>query len=150
MTAILFFEKPGCMNNTRQKAMLELSGNTVESVSILEHPWTKEELTPYLGTKPVSECLNPSAPALKSGALRPENLTREEAIEMMVREPILIRRPLMKIGDRCLQGFDTAKLREIICLEAVPGAEQVVVSLKMTDLDSCPHNSSISCTTPDH
>ncbi|NTW56099.1 MAG: arsenate reductase family protein [Chlorobiaceae bacterium] len=150
MEKILFFEKPGCRNNARQKAMLELSGNPVEAVSILDYPWTKEELAPFLGEKPAAECLNPSAPAVKSGEVDPEALTKEEAIEMMVREPILIKRPLMKIGQRCLQGFDTATLREIISLDAVPGAENVVRSLKMTDLDSCPLNSGFSCTNPEH
>lgn len=150
MAKVIFFEKPGCRNNTRQKAVLELSGNTVEALSILDYPWTKEELSLYLGLKPVRECFNPSAPAVKSGDVDPDNYIREQAIEMMASDPILIRRPLMKIGNRHLQGFDMAELRKIISLAAVPGAEKVVESLKMTDLDSCPQNSGFSCTNPDH
>jgi len=147
---ILFFEKPGCRNNARQKVLLELSGNTVEAVSILDHPWSKEELAEYLGDKPMSACFNPSAPDVKAGKIDPERHSLQEALEMMVREPILIRRPLMKIGNNRLQGFDLAQLRSIISLDAVPGAEHVVESLKMTDLDSCPQNSGTTCTTPEH
>jgi arsenate reductase (glutaredoxin) len=150
MATVLFFEKPGCRNNARQKAMLELSGNSVQAVSILDYSWTKEELAFYLGKKPLSECFNPSAPALKSGEIDPANYTREQAVEMMILDPILIRRPLMKIGSRHLQGFDTSELREIISLAAVPGAEKVVESLRMTDLDTCPQNNNVSCTNPEH
>lgn len=67
MATILFYEKPGCKNNTRQKAMLELSGHEVEAVNLLEYSWSKEELEEYLGEKPVAECFNPAAPAIKSG-----------------------------------------------------------------------------------
>lgn len=130
--------------------MLELSGNTVEAINLLEYPWTREELARFLENKPVSECFNPSAPAIKSGELDPMDYSLEEALDMMIHEPILIRRPLMKIGDRYFQGFDTARLRNIIGLVAVPGAEKIVESLKMTDLDSCPQNSGFSCTNPDH
>ncbi len=151
MATILFYEKPGCKNNTRQKAMLELSGHEVEAVNLLEYSWSKEELEEYLGEKPVAECFNPAAPAIKSGELDPLRLTKEDAITIMIREPLLIKRPLMKIGDHYLQGFDTTELRNLISFDAVDGAENVIKSFKMSDMDSCPHNnnSNFSCKNPE-
>lgn len=69
----------------------------------------------------------------------------------MIREPLLIKRPLMKIGDHYLQGFDTTELRNLISFDAVDGAENVIKSFKMSDMDSCPHNnnSNFSCKNPE-
>jgi nitrogenase-associated protein len=150
MSLILFFEKPGCRNNDRQKAMLVLSGNTVESINLLEHPWTREELGRYLGNKPMHECFNPSAPAIKSGEIDPMDYSIEETLDMMIRDPVLIKRPLMKIGNHHIQGFDTAALRKIISLNPVPGAEKVVESMRMTDMNTCTNTAYYSCTTPEH
>lgn len=140
MATILFFEKPGCRNNSRQKALLELAGHTVEAANLLEHPWTEKELEGFLGETPVAEWFNPFAPSVKSGETDPQAYERSDALTAMVRDPILIKRPLMQIGNLQLQGFDMARLRTIIDLTAVPGAETVVESLKMTDMGTCPHN----------
>ena len=150
MATILFYEKPGCRNNTRQKAMLELSGHAVQSVNLLEYPWSKEELEEYLGEKAVEECFNPAAPAIKSGEINPLVYTKEEAVLMMIEDPILIKRPLLQIGEHRIQGFDTTVLRYIINLSGVEGAEKVVESFRMTDMNSCPHINNFSCITPEH
>ncbi len=150
MTTILFFEKPGCRNNSRQKAMLQLSGHTVEALNLLEYPWTKEELGCFLGENPVAECFNPAAPSVKSGETDPNACSRDEALDAMIGNPILIKRPLMKIGERCIQGFNMAQLRNIISLSPLPGAEKVVESLRMTDMDNCPHLANFSCTNQNH
>jgi len=145
METILFYEKPGCQNNIRQKKILELSGHVVEAVNLLEHPWTKEELDRYLGKKPVADCFNPAAPAIKSGLVNPFDFTKEEALEAMIKEPLLIKRPLLKIGKHCIQGFDTAILENLINLKPVQGAENIVEKLDITDLNSCPHIDNSSC-----
>ncbi|NTU58779.1 MAG: arsenate reductase family protein [Chlorobiaceae bacterium] len=137
MAHITFYEKPGCENNRRQKEWLELAGHTLDVVDILSHPWEKEELRAFLGEKTVYECFNPAAPDIKNGRIDPGILSKEEAIDMMVKNPLLIRRPLMKIGVRRIQGFDPAQLRSIIYLEPVKGAESLVQSFKMLDMNSC-------------
>ena len=146
MATILFYEKPGCQNNTRQKAMLELSGHAVQSVNLLEYPWSKEELEKYLGDKPVDKCFNPAAPAIKSGEINPLAYTKEEAVLMMIENPLLIKRPLLQIGEHRIQGFDTTVLRNLISLSGVQGAEK----FRMTDMNTCPHMNNFSCLTPEH
>ncbi|WP_076789919.1 arsenate reductase family protein [Chlorobium sp. KB01] len=141
MATILFFEKPGCQNNTRQKALLEDSGHQVEAVNLLEHSWSKEELARYLGEKPVAEWFNMAAPKVKSGEVNPHLYSREEAIALMIREPLLIKRPLMKIGNHYFQGFDIAGLKKLINL-----VEQEKQSENLSDMNSCPHNNNYSCT----
>ena len=149
METILFYEKPGCQNNIRQKAILEESGYLVESVNLLEHPWTKEELDHYLGEKTVAECFNRAAPAIKSGLVNPFDFTKEEALEAMIREPLLIKRPLMRIGSHYIQGFDRAVLQNLINLTPVQCSENIV-NASMTDLNSCPHINNVSCIKQEH
>jgi arsenate reductase len=150
MATVLFYEKPGCRNNIRQRAILEHAGHVVETVNLLEYKWSEEELEKYLGNKPAAECFNPAAPAIKSGEINPLGFTREEAIASMIREPLLIKRPLMKIGNHHIQGFDQAVLKKLISLDPVDGAEDVVKSFKMSDMNACPHNNNFSCINQEH
>jgi arsenate reductase len=145
MATVLFFEKPGCINNTRQKAMLESSGHIVEAVNLLEYPWTKEELEQYLGTKLVAECFNLAAPAVKSGEIDPCRFGREEAIALMIREPLFIKRPLMKIGNLHLQGFNIAALSTLIGLVPIESGVNGEQSSAMMDMTTCPHTNNFSC-----
>ncbi|TLU87974.1 MAG: arsenate reductase family protein [Chlorobium sp.] len=145
MATVLFYEKPGCINNTRQKAMLESSGHIVECINLLEYPWSKEELEQYLGTKPVSECFNLAAPTVKSGEIDPFSFMREDAIALMIEEPLLIKRPLMKIGNHYLQGFDITSLSTLISLEPIECGEQGEQSSALMDMNTCPHTNNLSC-----
>jgi len=72
MTEVLFYEKPGCVNNTRQKAVLRALGHVVIARNLLQEPWTFASLRPYCGARPVSQWFNPSSPRIKSGELHPE------------------------------------------------------------------------------
>jgi arsenate reductase (glutaredoxin) len=145
MANITFFEKPGCRNNREQKEWLQLAGHSIDSIDLLKHPWNRDELKLFLGGKPVSECFNPAAPDVRDGRIDPSAFSEDEALELMVNQPLLIRRPLMIVNGRYLQGFDTALLRTIISLEPVPGAEQVVERLRMLDLNACPNPAGDIC-----
>jgi len=107
---VLFFEKVGCANNARQKAWLTAAGHLVEAHDLLRHPWSREELLTYLDDLPVTSWFNRAAPKLKSGVVQPGLLTRETALELLIQEPLLIRRPLLRAGDRRDVGFDLARV----------------------------------------
>lgn len=108
MTMILFYEKPGCSNNTKQKVMLAAAGHTVWAKSILTEAWTAERLLTFFGARPVAEWFNRAAPRVKSGELDPEQIQAGTALEMMLAEPILIRRPLIAANGRFEVGFEPA------------------------------------------
>ncbi|HWQ26842.1 MAG TPA: ArsC/Spx/MgsR family protein [Chlorobaculum sp.] len=141
MAHITFYEKPGCENNRRQKEWLVLAGHTLEVINILTHPWTKDELRRFFHGKTVPECFNPAAPDIKSGQLDPSGMSMEQAIELMISNPLLIRRPLMEFELSFIQGFDPALLSSIINLEPVRENEPLIKTLKMLDLSSCPRAS---------
>lgn len=110
MTHVLFFEKPGCSNNTRQKGWLAAAGHEVEAISLLAHPWTQQELLSFFGALPVAEWFNRAAPRIKSGEVVPEALDAAAALRLLLAEPLLIRRPLLQVGERRQVGFDVATI----------------------------------------
>jgi len=124
MTHLVFFEKPGCGGNARQRAALEAAGHTLERRNLLTAHWTAEALLEFLAPLPVPEWFNRAAPRIKSGDVVPEALQAEAALALLIAEPLLIRRPLMlnaENGSRHV-GFDTAAVTAWIGLE--PSAQR--------------------------
>ncbi len=121
MATIQFWEKPGCSGNARQKALLAASGHTVIARSLLAEPWTAERLRAFFGARPVAEWFNRAAPRVKSGDVRPESLDERAALALMLEDRLLIRRPLIQVGERCEVGFDMALVDDWIGLSPANG-----------------------------
>jgi nitrogenase-associated protein len=106
MARVVFYEKPGCANNARQKALLTASGHELDVRNLLTEAWTAPALQRFFGSKPVTAWFNPASPRVKSGEIRPDAVSGPEALALMIADPVLIRRPLMQVGDCCESGFD--------------------------------------------
>lgn len=114
MAHVIFWEKPGCGTNARQKLALAAAGHTLDVRSLLAEPWTAEGLRAFFGATPVASWFNPAAPRVKSGAVDPEAVNADAAIAMMLAEPLLIRRPLVDVdGQRCA-GFDREPVTSLL------------------------------------
>lgn len=119
MVHIVFYEKPGCGGNAKQRALLEAAGHTLERRSLLDEPWTRDSLLAFLQPLPVAQWFNRAAPRVKSGEVVPEALSPEAALPLLLAEPLLIRRPLMQRPDgQRLVGFDTAEVADFVGLQA--------------------------------
>lgn len=110
MADVIFYEKPGCSGNAKQKALLRASGHALEVRNLLTESWSVSSLRPYFGETPIREWFNLAAPRVKSGEIDIENITPQAALVMMILDPILIRRPLIKVGGRCEAGFDPERI----------------------------------------
>ena len=137
MADVIFFEKPGCGGNTRQKALLEQAGHRVIARDLLSHPWTPETLRPFFGDRPVADWFNRAAPAVKSGELVPEAMDETAALAAMVERPLLIRRPLMQVGDRRDCGFETDRVDAWIGLGGAASAEGRMEGCLQLDMPPC-------------
>lgn len=141
MATVIFYEKPGCGNNTKQKVWLAASGHTVLAKNLLTEKWNAGRLLPFFGDLTVAQWFNPSAPRIKSGEVDPDALEAQAALDMMVAEPLLIRRPLMEVDGVFCVGFDADAVRAWIGLnDAKPKG----------DIEACPicHRSQ-PCPTPE-
>lgn len=131
MTKIIFYEKSGCINNTKQKALLQAAGHELEVRNLLTEAWTPETLRPFFGELPVTQWFNRTAPQVKSEEVIPEQLDEQTALALMIAYPLLIRRPLIQVGDRKDIGFDFNKIDTWIGLQAKD-------NLLTQDLETCP------------
>jgi len=106
MATVVFYEKPGCANNARQKLWLAYAGHRVDARSLLDEPWTRERLLTFFGDRSVAQWFNRAAPRVKSGEVVPENIAADFALTLMLAEPLLIRRPLIEANGQRVAGFD--------------------------------------------
>jgi len=139
MTDVIFYEKVGCGNNTKQKAWLRAAGHNVIAKDLLTEPWTKESLQPYLTGLVVADWFNRAAPKVKNGEIIPEKLSAEQALAMLLAEPLLIRRPLMQVGDEYRMGFDADTVSAWLDVAGLPQGE---------NLEACPRTQH-PCATPE-
>jgi len=131
MTTITFYEKPGCKGNLRQKTLLAAAGHTVQAKSLKAEAWTADRLLQFLGKLPVADWFNRAAPAVKAGEIVPETLGFEDALHLLLANPLLIRRPLMEVGEERMVGFDT------VAVDAWIGLNDV--ELPEGDIEACVH-----------
>ena len=127
MATITFFEKTGCAGNARQKKLLADAGHEVLACDLRHKAWTNLALLEFLIGLPVAQWFNTSAPAIKSGEIVPEELDEPTALSLLRHNPLLIRRPLLQVGDERRVGFDATAIDAWIGLREVPA----------DDLDAC-------------
>lgn len=145
MAKVIFYEKPGCINNSKQKKLLLDAGHQVESRNLLTESWSRTSLLEYFDSMTVDTWFNRSAPDIKSGEVDPASLSEDEALNLMIENPLLIRRPLIQVGDECHVGFDSDEISQWIGLKSTASGG----SNSNDDLETCPRNNGHSCKAPD-
>jgi nitrogenase-associated protein len=136
---IAFWEKPGCMGNARQKALLATGGHEIEARSLPDHAWTREELAPFFEGLAVEDWFNISARRVKEGEVIPEALDEDGAYRFLLADPILVRRPLLEINGLKKLGFDLEWIEAQV--GPLPSTERVN-RVRGEDLTSCPGEAS--------
>ena len=129
MAEVIFYEKSGCSGNARQKALLKEAGHRVLARDLRDCLWTDARLLEFFAGLPVERWFNPNAPAVKSGEIVPATLDLFAALALLRANPLLIRRPLLQVGDELRVGFDAADINAWIGLGEVPAE----------DLETCRH-----------
>ncbi|MEM8836568.1 MAG: ArsC/Spx/MgsR family protein [Pseudomonadota bacterium] len=69
-------------------------------------PWTPDLLRPFFGKRFVTQWFNLSLPRVKSGEVKADTLSADQALDVLCADPLLIRRPLLKVGDEHEVGFE--------------------------------------------
>ena len=136
MAVVVFYEKPGCAGNARQKSLLKASGHTVVAKSILDTRWTRLQLLSFLKLLPMVAWCNRNSPRVKSGEVVPEAFDEADAttvLELFQNDPLLIRRPLLDVDGERRAGFEVQEIDDWIGLsvQVAPGGAK---------LEACSHD----------
>ena len=76
--------------------------------------FTRAEIDELLQGKPASEMFNFRSPSFKQLGLERDKLSDNELIDLMLKEPRLVRRPVVRIDSNVYFGADRSILEDLI------------------------------------
>jgi arsenate reductase-like glutaredoxin family protein len=79
-----------------------------------KEPLSAAELEALIGGADVAEFLNTRSASYRQQGFKTHPPTKSQAIELMARDPNLIKRPIAVKGGTKVLGFDQAKLRSLV------------------------------------
>ena len=85
-----------------------------EERDFFQRPFSTQEIRELLSGRSPSELFSWRSPRIKAMGLQGRELSEDELLDLMVKEPRLIRRPLIKAGERLIIGADWKELKEVL------------------------------------
>jgi Spx/MgsR family transcriptional regulator len=94
--------------STCQAARKWLAGHGIATREreLFKEPLSAAEITALLGARPLSEVVSTRSPAYRARGLHLVPASDAELLRQLTEEPRLLRRPLLRVGDDLLVGFD--------------------------------------------
>ena len=74
-------------------------------------PLSAADLQQLFAGRDPRDYLNPRSPTFKALNLAAKSLTPDQALTLMAKEPNLIKRPIVIVGNEIIAGFDRNRLR---------------------------------------
>lgn len=93
--------------------MLEL-GAELESRDLATERLTETELEALMGQRDYKEFMNPRNELYRAQNMKEDPPSRAEAIQLMAKEPNLIRRPIVIRGSQMVLGFDEEAYKKLL------------------------------------
>ena len=84
---------------------LEGKGIEIEKHDLAKEPPSRELLEKLIDEEHLEDFINTRSPAYKERNFASRKLTKKQAIDLMMEEPNLIRRPLVLAGKRAIFGY---------------------------------------------
>ena len=104
-----FYDKKTCGTCKKAKAYLETRKVEFEVVDIITAPPAREMLESFIDAQDVKSYLNSRSAIYRDRKLGANLPTKAEAIELMLEDPNLIKRPFIIKGDVASFGFKEAE-----------------------------------------
>ena len=101
---------------TCRKAKEFLSQKQVDFIDrdFFKEPFTRDEIMDLLQGKPASEMFNFRSPSFKKLGLDRDELSDNQLIDLMLKEPRLVRRPVIRIGNDVYFSADKKVLEGLV------------------------------------
>lgn len=101
-----FLHKPNCTTCRKAKKFMEKRGFQLYFRDLGKERLSAAELEDLIGNRDYKDFLNSRNELFRKANMKEEPPPRKEAIQMMAKEPNLIRRPVILAGGRVVLGFD--------------------------------------------
>ena len=113
MSKITIYQKPTCSTCREAVKLVQASGHPYAAVNYYEQPFTKSKLKDLLKKSGLTarDILRTKEDLYKQLGLAKKSLSDDELIDLMLKHPDLIQRPLVERGDRVIlaRPADTVK-----------------------------------------
>ena len=114
--SLKIYHNPRCMKSRQTLELLQKKGLKTEIIEYLKTPPSVRELDEILkmlGLEP-QEIVRTKEEAYQQLGLAKKNLSRKEWIDLLVKHPILIERPIVVNGNKAALGRPPEKVLEIL------------------------------------
>jgi Spx/MgsR family transcriptional regulator len=79
-----------------------------------KNPFTEKELRDIIGDDPIQAFLNTRTPLYREKNMKQKPPSKDEAIQLMLKDPNLLRRPVIIKGKKKLTGFNEAEVSQLL------------------------------------
>jgi arsenate reductase len=116
MADITIYHKPTCTTCRQAVQLLKDSGTPFTAVNYYERPFTKTQLTTLLKKTGLSpkDVLRTKEDLYHELGLAKKQLTDDELLDLMVKHPDLIQRPIVETGDRAMLARPADSIKELL------------------------------------
>ena len=90
--------------------MLLQNGVEIQERDYFKEPFTEQEIRGLAQSTSISQIFARRSPSLKNMGLIDKDLSEAEMLELMLKEPRLVRRPLVRLGGQLLVGANLKAL----------------------------------------
>jgi arsenate reductase (glutaredoxin) len=126
MGEIVLYAKKSCAQCKKAIAFLNKKGVQYQVKDIVHEPPPRSLLEKVIKAENIYASLNQRSTTYKDNSLGKRRTTKNEAIRLMLKDPNLIKRPLIIKDNRAYQGFDEKSLLEFVNTAAA--ASQIPVA----------------------
>ena len=110
---VQFLHKPNCTTCREARKFLEKRGYQLYFRDLAKERLSPAELEKLIGNRDHTDFLNTRNETYRKENMKENPPSRKEAIQLMSREPNLIRRPVVVAGGRVVLGFDEKGLARL-------------------------------------
>ena len=93
---------------------MQAKKNSVEEREYGKNPLSEKELREIIGDDPIEKFLNTRTPLYRERNMKQKPPSREEAIKLMLKDPNLLKRPVIIQGKKKLTGFNEAEVKQLL------------------------------------
>jgi arsenate reductase (glutaredoxin) len=116
MPKITVYEKPTCTTCRKVAKLLIEYGVDFEKVNYYIEPFSRSQLQSLLkkmGIKP-SDLLRKNETIYKKFNIKGENFSEDQILDLMIKHPDLVQRPIVEMGNKVILARPTERLKEIL------------------------------------